>query len=59
MMLSTDSSFYFVSPGEGEAADVSEVAGNIMATAASLRSIALQTGAPGFLDQSQVSGMMQ
>lgn len=33
---------------EGKDADVSERAGNIMATAASLQPIALHTGAPGF-----------
>lgn len=38
----------FFSSRKGEAADVSELDGNIMATATSLQPIALQTGAPGF-----------
>lgn len=58
MMLSTDSSLSLLlvfwgfcsSPltntGDDEAADVSELAGEIMATAASIQPIALHTGAP-------------
>lgn len=38
----------FFCSGEGKDADVSELAANIMATAASLQPIALHTGAPGF-----------
>lgn len=40
--------FLSLCSGEGKAADVSELAGKIMATAASLQPIALHTGAPGF-----------
>lgn len=46
-MMSTDSSFFFSST-EVEVADVSELAGKIMATAASLQPTAFHTGAPGF-----------
>lgn len=43
-----DRLIFFFSSRKGEAADVSELDGNIMATATSLQPIALQTGAPGF-----------
>lgn len=49
-------SFFSFFSREGEAADVSSLDGNIMATAASLQPIALQTGAPGFYTRVKTTG---